>query len=39
LQDGDWVEVSYEGYGRALRNSIRIEPKTENRPVHVHALT
>jgi hypothetical protein len=39
LQDGDWMEVSYEGYGRALRNSIRIEPKSENQPVHVHALS
>ena len=27
LQDGDWMQVSYEGYGRALRNPIRIEDK------------
>jgi len=25
LQDGDWVEVKFEGFGRALRNPIRQE--------------
>jgi hypothetical protein len=39
LQDGDWMEVSYEGYGRPLRNPIRIEPKSENRPFRVQALS
>ncbi len=27
LQDGDWMDVRYEGFGRALRNPIRVEPK------------
>ncbi len=27
LQDGDWMEVRYDGFGRALRNPIRIETK------------
>jgi hypothetical protein len=38
LQDGDWMEVRYEGFGRALRNPLRIEPKNANRPVTVHSL-
>jgi hypothetical protein len=29
LQDGDVSEIAFEGYGRPLRNSIRIEPKPE----------
>lgn len=38
LEDGDWVDVGYEGFGRALRNSIRLEPKTANRLVTVRSL-
>jgi hypothetical protein len=38
LKDGDWVEVRYDGFGRALRNSIRVEPKTANRQVAVRSL-
>ncbi|HZP04950.1 MAG TPA: AraD1 family protein [Terracidiphilus sp.] len=38
LQDGDWMEVRYEGFGRALRNPIRIEGKDGNRVVRVHTL-
>lgn len=38
LEDGDWMEVRYEGFGRALRNPLRIEPKNANRPVTVHSL-
>ncbi len=39
LQDGDWMEVSYEGYGRPLRNVLRIEPKSENRLFRVKPLS
>ena len=39
LQDGDWMQVRYEGYGRALRNPIRIEDKEGYRPVRVRALS
>jgi hypothetical protein len=38
LADGDWMEVRFEGFGRALRNPIRIEPKEANRLVHVRSL-
>ena len=38
LRDGDWVDVSYEGFGRALRNPIRVETKNANRPVAVRSL-
>ena len=27
LQDGDWMEVQFEGFGRALRNPVRQAPK------------
>jgi hypothetical protein len=37
LQDGDWTEVKFEGFGRSLRNSIREEPKMIV-PVQVHSL-
>lgn len=38
LQDGDWMSVRYEGFGRALRNPIRVESKDRNRQVAVRAL-
>jgi hypothetical protein len=38
LQDGDWMEVRYEGFGRALRNPVRIEAKDANRRVSVRSL-
>jgi hypothetical protein len=38
LQDGDWMEVRYEGFGRALRNPIRIEAKDANRQIVVRSL-
>ena len=37
-EDGDWMEVRYEGFGRALRNPIRIETKDANRLVSVRSL-
>lgn len=38
LQDGDWMEVRFEGFGRPLRNPIRIEPKDADRLVEVRSL-
>lgn len=38
LKDGDWVDVRYDGFGRALRNSIRVEAKTANRQVTVRSI-
>lgn len=38
LLDGDWVEVRYDGFGRTLRNPIRVEPKAKNRLLVVGSL-
>jgi hypothetical protein len=38
LKDGDWMEVRYEGFGRALRNPIRMESRDRNRQVVVRSL-
>lgn len=38
LRDGDWMEVRYEGFGRALRNPIRIAPKDADRLIAVRSL-
>jgi hypothetical protein len=38
LEDGDWMEVRFDGFGRALRNPIRIEQKAADRFVAVHRL-
>jgi hypothetical protein len=38
LEDGDWMKVRYEGFGRALRNPVRVEAKSENRHVAVRPL-
>lgn len=38
LEDGDWMEVRYEGFGRALRNPVRVEAKSQNRQVTVRPL-
>lgn len=38
LHDGDWMEVRYRGFGRALRNLIRIQTKDANRLVSVRSL-
>ncbi len=37
LTAGDWAEVSFEGFGRALRNPIRVEMKTTT-PVRAQSL-
>jgi len=39
LQNGDWMQVRYEGYGRALRSPMRIEDKEEYRLVRVQPLS
>jgi hypothetical protein len=39
LQDGDWMQVRFGGYGRALRNPIRIEEKRQDRLVRVLPLS
>lgn len=38
LKDGDWIDVQYEGFGRALRNWVRVEAKDANRQVAVRSL-
>ena len=39
LEDGDWMQVRYEGFGRPLRNPIQIEPKSADRLIEVRPLT
>ena len=38
LKHGDWMEVSYDGFGRALRNPIHAAHKGEDRLVEVRSL-
>jgi hypothetical protein len=38
LKDGDWMEVRYEGFGRALRNPIRMEPRDSKSRVTVRSM-
>jgi hypothetical protein len=38
LRDGDWMQIRFEGYGRALRNPLRIEDKKRDRPIRVSPL-
>ena len=38
LQDGDCMEVRYDGFGRSLHNPLRIETKAADRIVAVHPL-
>ncbi len=38
LEDGDWMNVQYEGFGRALCNPVRVETKAANRRVEVRSL-
>ena len=39
LNDGDWMNVQYEGFGRALRNPVRIAPKQSDRQIGVRPLS
>jgi len=38
LRDGDWMEVRFEGFGRPLRNQIRVETKDSDRLIEVRSL-
>jgi hypothetical protein len=38
LEDGDWMQVTYEGYGRALRNQLHVEDKTQDRLIRVQPM-
>jgi hypothetical protein len=38
LKDGDWIDVCYDGFGRALRNPIHVESRDRNRQVAVRSL-
>ena len=38
LEDGDWMEVQFQGFGRALRNPVGVLPKSEDRLVAVRSL-
>jgi hypothetical protein len=38
LHNGDAIEISFEGFGRPLRNIVLSDSSTGNRPVRVHPL-
>jgi len=38
LRDGDWTEVRFDGFGRALRNSVHIASKDADRLIEVRSL-
>jgi len=38
LEDGDWMEVRYDGFGRALRNPVQMAPKDADCQVAVRAF-
>ena len=38
LKDGDWIDIRFEGFGRALRNVIRVEATTPYRAVAARSL-
>ncbi len=38
LRDGDWMEVRFEGFGRALRNPVSAENKAADRLITVRSL-
>jgi hypothetical protein len=39
LQDGDWMQVRFEGYGRALVNPLRIEDKQRDQLIEAKAVS
>jgi hypothetical protein len=39
LQDGDWMLVRYDGYGRALRNSVRREVRSNDTQIRGKELS
>lgn len=38
LEDGDVMEIQFEGFGRPLRNSVRVVRSEDNRPIQVRSL-
>jgi hypothetical protein len=38
LEHGDWMQVAFEGFGRALRNPLRIESRAGAKPIQVQIL-
>jgi len=38
LEDGDWMEVRYDGFGRSLRNPVRVEKAEKKKLVTVHSI-
>jgi hypothetical protein len=38
LKDGDWMEVRYEGFGRALRNPVQVASGDRNSTVTVRSM-
>jgi hypothetical protein len=38
LKDGDWTEVRFDGFGRALRTPVHIASKAEDRLIEVPSL-
>ena len=38
LQDGDWMQVQYEGFGRALRNPVHVETTGADQIIAVGSL-
>ena len=39
LEDGDWMQVKFEGYGRPLRNPISFQNKSANKLVRVQNIS
>jgi hypothetical protein len=38
LENNDWMQLRFEGYGRALRNPIRMESREQNRLIRVEPM-
>jgi hypothetical protein len=38
LKDGDWMEIRYDGFGRALRNPVQVAPRDRNSKVTVRLM-
>jgi hypothetical protein len=38
LENSDWMQLRFEGYGRALRNPIRMEAREQNRLIRVQPM-
>jgi len=38
LQEGDWMQVSFDNFGRPLRNSLHIDDKNMHQLIHVQTM-